>query len=113
MRFKKGALPIDLKERLKYLFRFQEMLRLFHNKKSRQFHDKKMTEDDFRRFQKGWCKKRELLLCQEINKCKDTISELAVDNKLPIEEQKDIILIYKAAKNDKKIYIDITDIEEG
>lgn len=112
MKFKENSLPVNLKDRLKYLYRFQEMLRLFHNVKGTAFRNGKMSEVEFRQFQKGWFGERNQLLCQEINKCKAAIPEIVEDYKLAVEKQKDVIDTYKAAKHDEKIHVNITDIEE-
>ncbi len=113
MKFKKDALPIDPKERLKYLYRFQEMLRLFHNEKGKDFHTGKMTEKAFRDFQHEWVRNRKLLICAEINKCKELIPEIVAEKTLALEERGKTLAIYKLAKDDEKILINITDIEEN
>lgn len=112
MKFKEGTLPVDPKEKLKYLYRFQEMLILFHNLKGKDFRNGKMTEKQFRNFQKGWVRNRKLLICAEINKCKEEIPEIVAEKKLSIEERGKTIELYKLSKNDKKIHVNITDIEE-
>lgn len=112
MKFKTGKLPQDDKERLKYLYKFQEMLRLFHNQKGQEFEDGKITEREFRSFQNGWFDKRNLLICQEINKCTNKIPEFIADKKIPPLEKTDIRKEYREARKDISIIIDITDIED-
>lgn len=99
MKFKKDSLPTNIKDRLKYLYRFQETLRLFHNVQGKKFRDGKMTETEFRRFQKEWFGNRNQLICTEIHRCMARISE--------VEREQ-----CKLARKDKGIDIDISDIEE-
>ena len=113
MKFKTGKLAPDFKVRIKYLYRFQEMLRLYHNQKGKEFREGKITEKAFRNFQNGWFNRRNLLICQEINKCKDHIPEIVAERKIPpLERTINACEKYEVAKDDKKIIINITDIEE-
>ena len=113
MKFKTGKLPQDNEEKLRYLYRFQELLRLFHNQKGKEFREGKITEHTFRKFQRGWFEKRNFLLCKEIDKCKDKIPEIVAERKIPPwERTKNACAKYEASEHDKTIVIDITDIEE-
>jgi hypothetical protein len=87
MKFKEGKLPEDPLERYKYLCRFRELLKLYHNKKGQE-----MLLEEFREFQKNWFDPRNDLICEEINAC------------LP--------LLKKKYYDDDKVQVDITDIEE-
>ena len=75
MKFKQGVLPTDLSERIKYLYRFQELLRIYHNTKAQELKDGKIKESTFRRFQRNWFEPRNFLLCKEINNCKELFKE--------------------------------------
>jgi len=79
MKFKEGSLPYLYKDRIEYLYRFQELLRLYHNKKGLDFRDGKITEEEFRNFQSTWFNPRNNLVCAEINKCKEHFKKIAVD----------------------------------
>lgn len=87
MKFKEGALPEDLLERLKYLYRLKEGLRLLHNKKA-----KELELSKFREFQEKWFIPRDNLLANEIPSC--------------------IAKLKKQYGEDSKIVVDIEDIEE-
>ena len=112
MKFKSGTLPRYYKDRIKYLYRFQELLRLFHNQKGKDFRDGKITEEEFRTFQEGWFKKRNLLICRELNKCKQSMQEFKAIKKLSLDERCSTDAPYKEAQKDSTIHIEITDIEE-
>lgn len=75
MKFKDGALPEKITDRIKYLYRFQELLRLYHNTKSAELRDGKITEKTFRNFQSNWFNPRNNLLCAKINECKQFFKE--------------------------------------
>ena len=79
MIFKEGNLPRLYKDRIEYLYRFQELLRLYHNKKGQEFRDGKITEKEFKEFQSNWFDPRNNLLCAEINKCKQHFKQVSVD----------------------------------
>lgn len=112
MKFKKGILPTKYEDRLKYLYRLQELLRLYHNKKGKDFRDDKIDKKNFRHFQRTWFDKRNLLICKEINNCRKYIPEFEEEKDLPIDKQGKIGALYKLAKTDKNIVANIVDIEE-
>lgn len=79
MKFKAGTLPHLYKDRVEYLYRFQEVLRLFHNKKARDYRDGKITLMQFRILQEGWFEPRNHFLCIELNKCKKHFKQVIMD----------------------------------
>ena len=112
MRFKKDTLPTDAEERLKYLYKYQETLRIFHNKIGERYLGNKISKIKFSQFQKEWFRKRNHLLSIEINKCKSQIPEIELSKELTTDERCGIMQKYKAAKDDKKIIVNIKDMEE-
>ena len=76
MKFKEGILPRLYKDRIEYLYRFQELLRLYHNKKGKDFSDGKIEEKEFRNFQSNWFNPRNNLICVELNKCKEHFKQV-------------------------------------
>jgi len=88
LKFKKDALPEKLSDRIEYLYRFQECLRVYHNVKAKELKDGKITKKQFKDFQSNWFIPRDDLICAEILICR------------------------KVFKNDTAIDIDIDDIEE-
>jgi len=79
MKFKKDSLPEDTKDRIEYLYKFQEALRLFHNEKAKDFKAGRMTKAKFRRFQDEWFNPRNSLLCAKINECKERLKQSEVE----------------------------------
>lgn len=73
--FKMGKLPKDEVDKLKYLYRLKEILRLYHNEQSKNYKDGKITLAAFRKFQKTWFKPRNFLVCETINNCKNAMVE--------------------------------------
>lgn len=118
IRFKEDKLPKENKDLLKYLYRFQEFLRLFHNKKAIQMKTGEITIKVFRRFQNGWFKRRSILINNKINECKanlskDEIKELLKIDEDILEKRPDALGAVKDKelyKKDKNIKIDINDI---
>jgi len=78
VKFKEGTLPPLYKNRIEYLYKFQELLRLYHNKKGEDFRDGKITEKEFKDFQSNWFNPRNNLLCLEINKCKKHFQQVSI-----------------------------------
>jgi len=116
VRFKKEKLPKTSAARLKYLYRLQEQLRLFHNKKAKQVKDKEITLDEFRKFQKGWFAKRNNLICGKILECKANLTDSQKKSLLEYDKDTDSYGAVKDKekfKKDKDIKIDIEDIEEA
>ena len=70
MIFKAGKLPTINGDRIAYLYSLQEKLKLHHNKKGEDYRNGKITEQEFRDYQKTWFNDRSLFICEEINKCK-------------------------------------------
>ncbi len=116
MRFKIDSLPKTPEAKLKYLYRLQEKLRLFHNEKAKQFKNGDITEKEFRKFQQGWFKKRNSLISGKIVECKKSLTES--QKKQLLEYDKDTESYgavkkkeeYKSNKNTK---VNIEDIEEA
>ncbi len=105
-------IPIKIiadKDKLKYLYRMVELLRLEHNEKGKGFREGKMTEKDFMDYQKNDFELRNQKLFSEINQLKEKLDmfrnynkgigissnliesmEIAEDGKIAIEFDKDI-----------------------
>lgn len=114
IRLKESLLPLDNEERLKYLFRLQELLRLLHNKKGQQYNDKKITEYQWKRFTQ-WFQKRNLIISKAINKCTKNIKSIQDYFNLTDEEQEKAdnpIFVYKLHKKNKDININIKCFED-
>jgi len=109
VRFKNDKLPEVHEERIRYLYRFQEVLRLVHNKKGKDFREGKISEEEFRNFQADWFKKRNTLISREICKCRENLPQDF--NKINYDNDK-WINPYKAGKKDTTIIVHIDDIEE-
>jgi len=88
VQFKTGKLPENMADRLQYLYRLQDVLREHHNLYGQMYKDEEITLDEFRLFQTTWFEPRNMLIADEMNKCK-------------VELQKDTTIV-----------CDIDDIEE-
>jgi hypothetical protein len=75
MKFKEGTLPHLIKDRIEYLYRFHELLRLFHNQKAQEYKNGKITLDQFRYFQRGWYEPRSHLIIIEITHCRQIFAK--------------------------------------
>jgi len=116
MRFKTDSLPKTPETKLKYLYRLQEKLRIFHNEKARQLKNGKITEEEFRKFQKGWFKKRNNLVVGEIIKCKTNLTKSQKEQLLEYNEKTNTFGAVKNKeqyKQDIKTKVSIDDIEEA
>lgn len=116
IKFKDGKLPKTSAARLKYLYRLQEQLRVFHNEKAKQIKDGKITLDEFRKFQKGWFAKRNNLICGKILECKQNLTNSEKKSLLEYDEESKSYGSVKEKerfKKDKSVKIDIEDIEEA
>lgn len=107
VQFKEGKLPKNSEDRLKYLYKFQETLRIYHNNKASQTKEGELTLKEFRKFQQGWFNERNQLICVEIAKCKSQLTEKEKESLL----QDGSIKNKELYKKDKNIKIDINDIE--
>ena len=115
IRFKKDKLPNDPEKRLAYLYNLQEKLRLFHNHKASQIKTGKITIVQFRKFQYGWFKKRNSLICGEILNCKNKLTKEEKDKLLEIDEvdkTHGAVKDKEKYKKDTSIKNDISDMEE-
>lgn len=74
VKFKEGRLPLLMKDRIEYLFRYNEILKLYHNKIGQKYKDGKITLTEFREFQNEWFEPRFQLISTEINKCKSNFA---------------------------------------
>ena len=77
VKFKSGKLPTNIADRLKYLYRLQEKLRVYHNAYGKKYRDGIITLEELREFQITWFDPRNLLLCRKINGCKDSLTKNA------------------------------------
>ena len=86
---KTTKLPKNTSDRLKYLYRLQEKLRLFHNKKGEQCRNGDMSMKEFRIFQNMWFEPRNILICTLINECKKILAndDTVICNISDIEEK--------------------------
>lgn len=115
IKFKEDKLPENHEDRFKYLYRLQEKLRLFHNIKGKQTKTGEITIEQFRKFQHGWFKKRNVLICKEINKC---LTELTEEEKEKLLELDEVTKSYGKPKDKEKykkddtVKTNIEDIEE-
>ena len=73
MKFKDNILPIDIKERIAYLYRLNRLLIDFHNEKGKEYKDGKITLSEFRDFQEKWFNPRFKLISKEICNCKNNL----------------------------------------
>lgn len=111
LRFKKGILPKNNEERLRYLYKFQEQLRLFHNKKA-----KELSLKEFRKFQQGWFRQYNNLIVGKILECKKNLNS---NEKKKLLDFDNVTKEYGAIKNkeqykkDESIEINLEDIEEA
>jgi len=116
LKFKEGKLPKTPQAKLKYLYRLQELLRLYHNKKGEDVKKKKISLEEFRKFQQGWFKNRNSLICGKILECKNSLTESQKESLLEYDEEAKAYGAVKDKdkfKKDKKVQINIDDIEEG
>ena len=106
-------IPTEIKtdeDKVKFLYRNIELLRLEHNAKGKDFREGKMTEADFRNYQKGDYRIRQTKLFELLSPIKEKVglytlnpNEHPDDPRLKLKEDGKI-----ATKFDKKI--DITKI---
>ncbi len=75
IQFKAGKLPEDMAERLQYLYRLQEKLKLAHNIQGERYRNSEITLEEFRLYQDSWFEPRSILLSTEMNKCKVSLQE--------------------------------------
>lgn len=109
LKFKKNKLPTDYKERLRYLYRVQELLRLHHNEVGKNFKtDSKIKKEQFRDFQRRWFMIRSSLICTEMGKC---MRNLPKDFNPENYDDDDWENPYKVGKTDKTIIANLDDIE--
>ena len=73
--FKVGKLPVNAADRIKYLYRLQEKLRLYHNLYGKKYRDGIITLEELRQFQDTWFAPRSMLICESINECKQMLSK--------------------------------------
>ena len=110
MNFKNGILPISYEDRLRYLYRLQELLRLEHNRKGQEYRDGKIDMKNFRHFQNNWFEERSLLICKEINKCRENILDFKEAKLVSSEEHGKVGMLYKLSSKDKTILASIEDM---
>jgi len=73
LKFKKDTLPTEPKERLAHLYRLQELLKLYYNKKGTDYRTGKITNAEWRSFSDNWYFPRSELICDTINACKNAM----------------------------------------
>lgn len=75
-------------DRVKYLYRVLELLRLEHNKKGQEFREGKITEKEFREYQKGEHREKTAKIFADLNPIKDKLGmfEMLKGNKLQVKE---------------------------
>jgi len=88
MKINENILPENEKDKIAYLYRLQEKLRLYHNIKAQDYADGEITLEEFRTFQKEWFEPRNYFICELLNECKENL------------------------KNDNNISANVSDIEE-
>lgn len=71
--FKTGKLPTNKVEKIKYLYRLQEKLRLRHNMEAAKYKAGQITLAEFRVFQNTWYEPRSMLISDAICKNKSEL----------------------------------------
>jgi len=111
--FKIGILPSDPEDRIKYLYRLEELLKIYFNKKGQEYKEGKLDAGQFRYFKDKWFYPRSIAINKEINRCRKNIKAFQDYYKLSEEQQKEIeddleknpLRKYKLAKKDTTIEV--------
>lgn len=94
-------------DKLKYLFRTKELLRLEHNARGKNFRDGKITEAEFRDYQLADFEPRLKNVLQEINKIKE-VEGMFVGNGADLTaKQQESLALQETGKLDTKYDLDI------
>jgi hypothetical protein len=98
----KFPLKLTDKDKLKFLYRAVDLLRLEHNEEGRKCREGEITEKVFREYQKKDFEPRNQRLFQEINQLKEKLDMFRNYSKDPAAKSPNLIEAQKIAEEGKK-----------